>query len=356
MLAMAAARLGVDAHIYTPEADSPASRVAAQTVLAPWEDEAALTRFAADVDVITFEFENIPVETLTYLAGIGASLAPGPKSLSLTQDRLIEKTFVRDIGLDTVPFAPVSCLSDLPSAVEHLGGQAILKRRRFGYDGRGQSRIAGTHDAARAWAAIGAGADETVDCIVEGLAGFQLEVSALVCRTRAGHMQAWDVPHNIHAGGILDRSLVPAPLASAVSQRARTIGFDVAEALGHVGVLAVELFVMPDGRLIVNEIAPRVHNSGHWTPEACLTGQFEQHVRAVLDLPLGATTRLFDAEMHNLVGDTVPPLADLLQPSETAAKQTHSDTGQAIVTMYGKRGARPGRKMGHVVVLRPYDA
>lgn len=334
MVAMAAAKLGFDAHIYTDESDSPAERVAARATVAAFEDEAALANFAAVVDVVTTEFENVPARTAAFLVETGVLVRPGANALAIAQDRVLEKRFLNEAGVATTPFAAVESLGDLEAALQGLAPPAILKTRRFGYDGKGQARITRTDDAGSAWNAIGG-----QPAILEALAPFEREISVIAARGADGAFAAYDPVENTHADGILRTSRVPSSLPFGMLDEAIAATRRVADALDYVGVLTVEFFVMRDGRLLANEMAPRVHNSGHWTEAACLTSQFEQHVRAVAGWPLGPTERLADAEMTNLIGDDLEKWDALIAEPE------------ALLHLYGKRETRDGRKMGHVTRL-----
>lgn len=331
MLAGAAARLGFDAHVLAPEDSPPAARVAAMHWQAAYDDESTLRQFAEACDVITYEFENIPVASVEYLIARGATVRPGAKSLEVSQDRLSEKRFLNSIGITTGHFEAVDSADDLAKALDMLGGEGLLKTRRDGYDGKGQVLVKEGGDLAAAYAGIG-----EVPAILEALVPFEREISVVIARGPNGRTTAFDPSMNDHSGGILRTSVAPCGLPDEVIARARNLAETLAAETGHVGVMALELFVLDDGTLLANEVAPRVHNSGHWTPEACLTGQFEQHIRAVAGWPLGPVTRLFDAEMRNLLGK------EALSPPET-----YSD--DAVLTLYGKRDPKPGRKMGHVV-------
>jgi 5-(carboxyamino)imidazole ribonucleotide synthase len=333
MIALAAADLGVRAHIFAPDADSPAYEVAARHTIGAYEDEAALAGFADAVDVVTYEFENVPAATAAFLAA-RTPLHPGARALAVTQDRLTEKSFVAELGLTVAPFAQVDSLADLERAVAALGRPSVLKTRRFGYDGKGQVKITDGLDLAAAWQEIG-----HFPAILEGFVSFAREVSVVAARGADGAFAAFDVCENEHRDHILALTQVPArigaPAAAAAIEAARRIG----EALGYVGVFAVEFFVVEDAageRVVVNEIAPRVHNSGHWTSEGALTSQFHQHVRAVCGFPLGATARRGRVTMQNLIGDQAGDWREIL-----------AEPG-AHLHLYGKREARPGRKMGHV--------
>ena len=334
MLAVAAAELGFDAAIYTDEKHSPAARVAAKTIVAEYSDRGAHAEFAKRVDVVTTEFENVPAETAEALIEAGARVAPSPNALAIAQDRFDEKSFFVSMNIPTPPFAAVSSQEELDTALADIGGPAILKTRRLGYDGRGQIRITGAEDAKEAYAKLGAPG------ILEGYCAFEREISILAARGQDGAIAYYDLCENEHAGGILSRTTLPADASEAIADQARTAAHSVLEAFDYVGVLAIEFFVMPDGALVANEMAPRVHNSGHWTIEGALTSQFEQHIRAVAGWPLGPTTRIAEIEMLNLIGEDAARWPDL------AADPT------ARLHLYGKRDARAGRKMGHVTKLK----
>lgn len=338
MLAMAAAELGFRVHIFTPKGDNPATDVAHSATLADWNDEPALGAFADSVDVATYEFENIPVEAVSGLAD-HVPVRPGVEALAVAQDRLAEKTMATGLGLGVAPFAPIDTLGDLEGALLKVPLPAILKTRRLGYDGKGQARIDRPEDAAAAWKAIGA-----VPAILEQRVDFRMEISVLLARAADGTKRAFDIPQNRHAAGILATSTVPAGIPADLARRAVDIAEQIAAALAYVGVLAVEMFVVPDGagdRILVNEIAPRVHNSGHWTTDACLVSQFEQHIRAVAGWPLAEPRRHSDVTMTNLIGADVEAWAELA--AEPGAR----------VHLYGKEAVRPGRKMGHVNRVTP---
>ncbi len=333
MIALAAAPLGLKAHIFAPEDGSPAFQVADAVTQAPYDDFAALEAFARTVDVITYEFENVPVETAAFLAG-HVPVHPGAHALGITQDRLEEKTFVSRLGIETAPFAEVNDEAQLDAALAEIGRPAVLKTRRFGYDGKGQVIIRAGDDAAAAFAAIG-----RHPAILEGFVPFEREVSVVAARTEDGRFAAFEVTENEHRHHILHRSTVPADVSPAVAAVSAEIARRIGESLGYVGVFAVEMFlVVVDGTqgVIVNEIAPRVHNSGHWTLDGCETSQFEQHVRAIAGWPLGATGRRGRVEMTNLIGDEADTWHAVLE-----------EPG-AHLHLYGKAQARPGRKMGHV--------
>jgi len=339
MLAMAAARLGLKCHVYAPEADSPAFDVVAQHTVGAYEDTAALARFAESIDAATYEFENIPVASVEFLSGI-VPVRPGAKALACAQDRINEKTLAREIGARTANFAPVNSLDDLERALQEIPPPCVLKTRRFGYDGKGQAKITKRGDAAAAWAAM-----RGQPSILEAFVDFQMEVSVVAARSLDGEFRAFDVTENEHRNHILHRSLAPARITADASALARDIAQQMAERLDYVGVFAIEFFDLhgiASDRLYVNEMAPRVHNSGHWTIDGAVTSQFEQHIRAVAGWPLGSTARKAPAvEMVNLIGD------DIYDWKSIAA-----DTG-AFLHHYGKKEARAGRKMGHVNRLLP---
>jgi 5-(carboxyamino)imidazole ribonucleotide synthase len=331
MLAGAAARLGFDVVIFVPGESPPAARVAARHIDAAYEDNDALETFAKACDVITYEFENIPVASIAHLVSLGAVVRPGIKSLEVSQDRLSEKQFLNAIDIETGRFEPVGSVDQLKTALEAIGGEGLLKTRRDGYDGKGQVRVKSADDAAAAYDRIG-----NTPAILEALVPFEREISVVIARAIDGQTAAYDPSRNEHESGILKRSIAPCGLPDDVIARAIGLAETLAGETGHVGVLALELFVLEDGTLLANEMAPRVHNSGHWTPEACATGQFEQHIRAVAGWPLAQVTRHFNVEMENLLGE------EALAPPQSFADGT-------ILTLYGKRDAKPGRKMGHVV-------
>jgi 5-(carboxyamino)imidazole ribonucleotide synthase len=333
MIAIAAAQLGLRTHIYAPDRDSPAFDVAAQRTMAAYEDEPALMRFAQSVDAVTYEFENVPSATAAVLAA-HAPLHPSAQALAITQDRLSEKSFVAALGIATAPFAAVDSAADLERALGAIGRPAVLKTRRFGYDGKGQIILREGADPAQAWADLG-----RTGCILEGFVTFEREVSVVAARSARGDFAAYDLCANTHRNHILDVTRVPAGVEPATERNAVALARRIADALDYVGVLAVEMFLVRtrEGEaLIVNEIAPRVHNSGHWTIEGAETSQFEQHVRAVCGWPLGSTARRGRVEMRNLIGEDVATWQAVL-----------SEPG-AHLHLYGKPETRPGRKMGHV--------
>jgi 5-(carboxyamino)imidazole ribonucleotide synthase len=338
MLAMAAARLGFKCHVLCPDPASPAFDVVHRITEADYSDMAALDRFAEDVDVVTYEFENVPAETAAFLAARKLVL-PDPQVLAITQDRLAEKDFVASLGIATAPYAAAASASELGNAVAAVGLPAVLKTRRFGYDGKGQATLRPGDDAMAAWAGLG-----RQPVIVETFVPFEREISVVAARDRDGRIECFDVAENEHSSHILKVSRVPADVTPAVSDEARRIAARIAAAFEFVGVLAVEMFVVADGAghvVVVNEIAPRVHNSGHWTLDGCSVSQFEQHIRAVAGWPLAVPLRHGRAEMVNLIGD------------EIASYRQWLDVPGACVHLYGKRAVRAGRKMGHVTRIFP---
>ncbi len=332
MLALAAAPLGVNSLVVDGSADACAGQVA-PLVVADWNDYAALEQFAAKVDVVTFDFENVPADTARWLAE-RVAVFPAPQALAVAQDRLAEKTLFRACGLPTADFMTVDTREQLDQALATVGAPAILKTRRLGYDGKGQFRLAGLADADAAWAALGAQAAKH-GLILEAFVPFERELSVIAVRGRDGEFRTWPLTGNWHVDGVLSMSLAPAPNLGQLQQRATELARTLAERLDYVGVFALELFVR-NGELLGNEMAPRVHNSGHWTIEGAHTSQFENHLRAVLGLPLGDTGVRGATAMFNWIGE-LPEAAPVLQ-----AVDAHWHD-------YGKR-ARPGRKVGHATV------
>jgi 5-(carboxyamino)imidazole ribonucleotide synthase len=329
MLSVAASRLGFRCHIFEPSATPPAGQVAEWVTTASYDDQDALRAFAEAVDVITYEFENIPTAALDVLQEI-KPIRPGREALRVSQDRLIEKAFLQELGLKTAPFADITDAASLDAALADIGAPAILKTRRFGYDGKGQARIMELSDAEAALADM-AGAP----AILEGFVNFTHEVSVIAARGLNGEVVCFDPGENVHKDGILRTTTVPATLTGMQRVDAGLLAGKILNALDYVGVMGVELFVTPQG-LIVNEIAPRVHNSGHWTQNGCTTDQFEQHIRAVVGWPLGDGSRYADVVMENLIGDDLDKLPDYAKAGDTA------------IHLYGKVDVKPGRKMGHV--------
>ncbi|HEU4968794.1 5-(carboxyamino)imidazole ribonucleotide synthase [Sphingomonas sp.] len=330
MLAIAAAQLGYRSHIYAPEASGPATEVSAEWTKAGYDDADALARFAQAVGVVTYEFENVPPAALDRLETL-VPIRPGKRSLEISRVREREKSLVRDLGGRTAPFRAVQSLDELRDAFAEIGTPSILKTSSLGYDGKGQVRL---HDASgleSAWEAV-----RGAPCVLEGFVSFDAEFSVLLCRAESGETAVWDTPENVHTHGILDTSTVPARAAVlAQAEEAIALARRVADALDHIGLLTCEFFACSDGP-VFNEMAPRVHNSGHWTIEGAVTSQFENHIRAVCGLPMGATARTgARIEMHNLIGEDANSWAAIL--ADPTAK----------LHLYGKH-VRPGRKMGHV--------
>jgi 5-(carboxyamino)imidazole ribonucleotide synthase len=335
MAAMAAARLGYRTHVFCPERDCPASQVCAAHTPAAYEDGSALSAFAAAVDVVTFEFENIPSATAERLAALKPT-RPRPKVLHICQERLREKDFLNSIGVATTRYEPVPQAEALAGAVRAIGRPSVLKSAAFGYDGKGQVRIDGHTELKDAWRRMGGSLG-----ILEAHVDFALEVSVVIARGVDGGTAVFAPAENLHRHHILHTSTVPARIAPAIAEQAEAIARRIAEAIGLVGLLAVEMFVTEDAALLVNELAPRPHNSGHWTIDGAITSQFEQFVRAVCGLPLGSPERHSDAVMTNLIGEEANSWREVL--AEPGAK----------LHLYGKAEARPGRKMGHVTRLSP---
>ena len=336
MLSVAASRLGYKSHIFEPGANPPAGQVADQVTTAAYENEAALKAFADAVDVITYEFENIPTSALDILEA-HRPIRPGREALRVSQDRITEKDFLTGLGLKTAPYAQIDTAEDLAKAMTEIGTPSILKTRRFGYDGKGQVRLSEDTDPAVAMEEV-AGAPS----VLEGFVNFSHEVSVIAARGTTGEVACFDPGENVHEGGILRTTTVPARLPGSMRMDAVLMASQILNALDYVGVLGVELFVTKDG-LIVNEIAPRVHNSGHWTQNGCAVDQFEQHIRAVVGLPLGDGKRHNDVVMENLIGEDMDRVPDLLKEPHVA------------VHLYGKADVKAGRKMGHVNRVTPAD-
>ena len=340
MLVQAAAELGFRSAIYSDDW-GPALDVAGSHLIGPYDNLGRLDEFARGVDVVTYEFENVPVAAAVHLAR-RVPVRPGPQALRVAQDRAVEKSFIADLGIPVAPFIAIAGAGDVPAGVQAMKvwqGPAILKTARLGYDGKGQAGVAVPDDLAAAFAELG-----SVPSVLERRIDFALEISVLVARGLDGSLACYDAPRNTHEGGILRRSVVPAGLPAAIEDQARDIACRIAVALDYVGVLGVEMFCLgadAASPLLVNEIAPRVHNSGHWTMDACAICQFQNHIRAVAGWPLGSTQRHSDAEMRNLIGHDADDWQSLAADAE------------ACLHLYGKREARSGRKMGHVTRLTP---
>ncbi len=339
MSAMAASRLGYRCHILTREVDSPAAQVSHRVTISDYSDPVSLRAFAGAVDVISFEFENVSAEGLDLLASI-RPVRPAPSVLRISQDRIAEKTFLNAAGVATAPWAPVHSLADLVDAVDRLGLPAVLKTTRLGYDGKGQAMLHAPDDLAPAYERL-----SPKPLVLEGFIDFAQEISVVAARGADGVAALFDTVENRHRAHILDVTLAPARIPQAVNQAAQAIATRIVEALDLVGLLAVEMFVDGAGKVLVNEIAPRPHNSGHWTIDACPASQFELHIRAIAGLPLPPAIRHSDAVMKNLIG----PDGVALWPAALAEPGL-------IPHLYGKDAARPGRKMGHVTRLFPRGA
>jgi 5-(carboxyamino)imidazole ribonucleotide synthase len=334
MFAIAARRMGYRVQIFTPEEESPAGQFADLTRIAEYSNESAVRRFADEVDVITFEFENIPIETVNWCAE-RTDVRPAGSILHIAQHRLREKTFLADAGVPVAPFRAVRNANELENAIERIGRPAILKTAAFGYDGKGQQTITAREDFDEIWSATSA--DEM---ILEGAVDFEKEVSVIVARGVDGEMATFPLCENIHRNHILDITVVPARVAPSVEEQAAQLARAIAEKVELVGLLAVEMFLKRNGELVVNELAPRPHNSGHWTIEGCVTSQFEQQVRAVCGLPLGSTAILRPSAMANLLGDVwMRGTPDWSRALEIDGAHLH---------LYGKSEPRPRRKMGHL--------
>lgn len=345
MLAQAAAKLGFRTSIFAPEKDSPAFDVATFRHCAAYDDGKAIEHFVMQADAVTFEFENIPANIFSWIERY-SRLAPPRRALEVAQDRLEERQFLASLGLPCAPHRPVGASTSLDDAysqlaADHPEAAYFLKLARLGYDGKGQMRLAGMADlpAAQAWL-------NGVPAVLEREIAFEMELSVICVRDGAGTVAFYDSPQNIHRGGILRESIVPAPISAEIADSARNYAHKIADALGYVGVLAVEMFCENDSgapRLLINEIAPRVHNSGHWTIEACAVSQFENHIRAVAGWPLGSTHRHSDARLVNLLGKDADRWPELLEANPRRS-----------LHLYGKSEARQGRKMGHYVDLAPH--
>ncbi|MEW5687244.1 MAG: 5-(carboxyamino)imidazole ribonucleotide synthase [Pseudomonadota bacterium] len=331
MLALAAGRLGFDVAVLERDADSPAGRVAAKTIVAPYDDEAALAELAAVAQVVTFEFENVPAASVLKLQALGVEVAPGAEALSVAQDRVAEKQFLNASGAPTVAFAAADTAEAALAAAQEMGAPLLMKTRREGYDGKGQRWVEHAADAAAVFEALGG-----APVILEAPAEFVRELSVIAARGRDGATAVYPLAENHHEHGILRRSLAPAVASEETALQAEKIALRVLDGLNYVGVIGIELFELKDGRLLVNEIAPRVHNSGHWTQDGCEVDQFEQHIRAVAGWPLGPTAPHARVEMLNLLGEEADAWAKLAHEPETR------------IHLYGKREAKAGRKMGHV--------
>ncbi len=333
MLAMAAARLNFRTIVLEPQADCPAAQVCNRQIVAAYDDEKALAELAGICDVVTYEFENVPVVAAQTLAA-SVPVYPPAQALNASQDRLTEKRFLNDCGIPTADFRAVDDQTGLEAALADFGGKGVLKTRRMGYDGKGQRVFKGGEDLTGAFDALGG-----VPLILESFVPFEREVSIIAARFQDGTVTCYDPAENVHLGGILHTSTVPAQLDDTAQAVAVESAEKLLAALDYVGVVGIEFFVLPDGSLVANEMAPRVHNTGHWTEAACVVSQFEQHIRAVAGLPAGATHRHSDCVMTNLIGDDMNDVPEWLSKND------------CLVHLYGKTEARAGRKMGHVTQL-----
>jgi 5-(carboxyamino)imidazole ribonucleotide synthase len=334
MLAIAAARLNFRTVVLDPQADCPAAQLANRQIVAAYDDPQGLAELAATADIVTYEFENVPVEAAKRLAR-EVPVYPPPKALEVAQDRLVEKRFLNDCGIPTARFHAVDSQAGLEAGLAAFGGAGVLKTRRLGYDGKGQRMFRSAADRpAGAFAALGG-----VPQILESLVAFEREISVIAARGLDGAVACYDPAENVHRDGILHTSTLPARIRRETAAAAQAAAGKVLDALGYVGIIGIEFFVLPDGNLVANEMAPRVHNSGHWTEAACVISQFEQHVRSVAGLPLGSPARHSDCMMQNLIGD------DILDLSNWLGREN------VLVHLYGKTAARAGRKMGHVTQL-----
>ena len=335
MLALAAARLGFNVAVLDPDANACATRVATQTITADYDDLDALKRLAEVSQVVTFEFENVPAAAVEQLTKLGCAVAPNPGALAVSQDRVAEKAFLNAHGVATTAFAEIATVEDIEQALKRFGPAALLKTRREGYDGKGQTWVEGQGDAGKAFARIG-----SKPAILEAPVPFVRELSVIAARGRDGEVTCYPPGENHHEAGVLRRTSAPARASAKTIDQAETIAARILTSLDYVGVAGVELFELSNGTLLVNEIAPRVHNSGHWTLDGCEVDQFEQHIRAITGWPLGPAHALMHVEMTNLLGPEV------LDWKKLAAEQ------EARVWIYDKGDPRPGRKMGHVNRLR----
>ncbi|CAK0769478.1 N5-carboxyaminoimidazole ribonucleotide synthase [Azospirillaceae bacterium] len=340
MTAFAASRLGYRTHVFCPEEDGPCAQVATRRTIAGFSDYDALADFADQVDVVTLEWENIPVEAVAFLEA-RVPICPGAAVLATCQDRREEKRLFDRLGVPTALWRAARSKVEVAAAVADLGAPVVVKTARLGYDGKGQARIVTPEDVEAGWRRVGGVEGQDLPIIVESVVDFTCEISVIVARGQNGAMTEYPAVENQHRNHILDKTVAPARISAKIAETARDISRLLAESLNVVGLLAVEMFVVQDGGVLVNELAPRPHNSGHWTIDACHTSQFEQLVRIACGLPLGSTERFADAEMENLIGDAVCQWPELLAEPE------------ARLHLYGKNDVRPGRKMGHVTRLHP---
>jgi len=334
MLAIAASELGYKTLCFTPEQNSPASHAASEVILNEYSNKKALQEFAEKIDVTTFEFENIPYESLEFLESKGP-VYPSAHILKICRNRTREKSFINSIEIGTAAFRKVTSLDELKKAVKEISFPCVIKTTELGYDGKGQATLRSENDLAASWDAL-----KTKEAILEAFVDFRMEISVIVARGADGKAKTYVPVQNIHKHHILDTTIAPAPIDTILADKAEAMAIKIAESLNLRGLLAVEMFVTKDNQILVNELAPRPHNSGHWTIDACVTSQFEQAIRAVCGLPLGDTTRLCDAEMKNLIGD------------DAKDWEKYARDPKAKLHLYGKSEIRPGRKMGHVTILK----
>jgi len=334
MIGMAASRLGYRVHVFTDQDDSSAAQITNRVTVAAYDDIEAMRRFADAVDVVTIEFENLPVQGLEAIAD-RVPVRPSPKVLATCQDRLAEKVFLQSLDVPTAPFAEVSSADDLRAALDQVGRPAVLKTRRMGYDGKGQVKIEEGDDPEAVWRDL-----RGQEAVLEGFVTFERELSVITARRADGKMASYVPVENQHANHVLAKTLAPAPIPDDRAKAATALAERIADGLDLVGLVAVEMFQTVDGQILVNELAPRPHNSGHWTIDACLVSQFEQVVRAISGLPLGSPERFADAEMDNLLGDQAEAWPDLIHRPD------------ARLHLYGKTPIRPGRKHGHITMLK----
>ena len=333
MTSMAAASLGYKVHVFTPEQDSPTEHICFKTTNAEYSNEEALKKFASEVDLVSFEFENIPYQTLETLEKY-AKVSPSSKVIKICQNRLREKDFINSLGIKTAPYFRVTSQEELNEALKKIAGPAIIKTSEMGYDGKGQLKI----DLGTDWSNLLENQTRPIEYVLEGFVNFSMEISVIVARNEAGEVKCYSPVQNIHKNHILDETIAPAPISPELAKQAEEVALKIANGINLIGVLAVEMFVTENG-VVVNELAPRPHNSGHYTIDACVTSQFEQFVRAICGLPLGSVHQHSNAVMKNLIGDEVNDVEKYIKEPNTK------------IHLYGKRTAREGRKMGHVTKI-----
>ncbi len=337
MLAISAGKLGFKTVILDPQPNPPAFEFSDQHIIAAYDDADALKKLASLTKVITYEFENVPVEAFDTLSD-NTPVHPNTKALATSQDRVTEKSFFNNLGIETAPWFDIILPQMLDRALKESGGKGILKTRRFGYDGKGQCRVDVSKPETVAEAKK---LSQETPCILEGFIDFVREISIIAARSVDGTIETFDIAENVHRDGILHTSTVPANITEKTREQAISIAHKTLTELNYIGIMGIEFFVNPDGNLLVNEFAPRVHNSGHWTEAACTVSQFEQHIRAVVGIPIAKATRHSDCVMENLIGDDMDRVPEIL---------SHSDT---MLHLYGKAETRAGRKMGHFTKITP---